>query len=136
MNFESSIALLYHTYNSLFLSLPFQGIEETGTHLALFGQHCKTEFKAGKSPVDIVESFWGEYFEKAGPEERITLLFYFIRYIERQVVLFDSVEDSLFEQTHEMNGPGSLKHLLGRLDSDDLQKNCWKRSKPTVCGSC
>jgi len=129
MNFESSIALLYHTYNSLFLSLPFQGIEETGTHLALFGQHCKTEFKAGKSPVDIVESFWGEYFEKAGPEERITLLFYFIRYIERQVVLFDSVEDSLFEQTHEMNGPGSLKHLLGRLDSDDLQKKLLEKIK-------
>ena len=129
MNFESSIALLYHTYNSLFLSLPFKGIEETGTHLALFGQHCKTEFKVGKSPVDIVESFWNEYFEKADAEERITLLFYFIRYIERQVVLFDSVEDSLFEQTHEMNGPGSLKHLLGRLDSEELQQRLLEKIK-------
>jgi phosphoenolpyruvate carboxylase len=36
------------------------------------------------------------------------------------VVLFDSVEDALFSQTHEMNGPGSVKHLLTRLDSDDL----------------
>lgn len=129
MHFESSIALLYHTYNSLFLSLPFQGIEETGTHLALFGQHCKTEFKAGKSPVDIIESFWDEYFEKEGPEDRITLLFYFIRYIERQVVLFDSVEDALFEHNHEMNGPGSLKHLLNRLDSEVMREKLLEKIK-------
>lgn len=129
MHFESSIALLYHTYNSLFLSLPFKGIEETGTHLALFGQHCKTEFKAGKSPVDIVESFWEEYLEKSNPEDRITLLFYFIRYIERQVVLFDSVEDALFEQNHEMNGPGSLKHLLNRLDSESMRQKMLEKIK-------
>ena len=49
-------------------------------------------------------------------------MFYFIQYVERQVVLFDSVEDALFEQTHEMNGPGSLKHLLTRLDSDALRE--------------
>lgn len=129
MHFESSIALLYHTYNSLFLSLPFQGIEQTGTHLALFGQHCKTGFKEGKDPVDIIESFWKEYFEKAGPEERTTLLFYFIRYIERQVVLFDSVEDSLFAQAHEMNGPGSLRHLLNRLAPENLEQKLLEKIK-------
>lgn len=129
MDFKSSIGLLYHTYNSLFLSLPFQGIEQTGTHLALFGQHCKTGFKEGKDPVEIVESFWNEYFEKATPEERMTLLFYFIRYVERQVVLFDSVEDSLFEQVHEMNGPGSLRHLLTRLAPENLEQKLLEKIK-------
>jgi phosphoenolpyruvate carboxylase len=114
--------LLYHTYNSLFLSLPFRGIAETGTHLALFARHCREGFDAGQSPERIVTDFWDEYFEEADAEERVRLLFYFVQYIERQVVLFDSVEDSLFEQTHEMNGPGSLKHFLTRLDSEVLRE--------------
>lgn len=114
---DSSTALLFHLYNSLFLSLPFHEIEETGTHLALFGRHCKEGFAAGKDPIDIVQSFWDEYFETASPEKQSALLFYFIQYVERQVVLFDSVEDALFEQSNDMNGPGSLRHLLNRLDT-------------------
>ena len=121
MSVNTSTALLYHTYNSLFLSLPFHGIEEAGTQLALFMQSCKNGFAAGKSPIDIVEGFWGEYFEQTPPEKRHDLLFYFIQYVERQVVLFDSVEDALFRQIHEMDGPGSLKHLLTRLDSETLR---------------
>ncbi len=122
MNVDTPTGLLYHTFNSLFLSLPFQGIEETGTHLALFGQHCKAGFEAGKSPVDIIQSFWDEYYEEAPPEARMSLLFYFIQYTERQVVLFDSVEDALFDQTHDLSGPGSVKHLINRLDSEALRK--------------
>ncbi len=121
MSVSTSTALLYHTYNSLFLSLPFHGIEEAGTQLALFSQYCKNGFAAGKTPDQIVEGFWGEYFEHTTVEERHNLLFYFIQYVERQVVLFDSVEDALFRQTHEMNGPGSLKHLLTRLDTETLR---------------
>ncbi len=122
MNFDSPVALPYHTYNSLFLSLPFRGIEATGTHLALFGQACKEGFAAGQSPEQIIEAFWSEYFEKATPDERLDLLFYFIQYLERQVVLFDSVEDALFEQMHDGNGAGSLNHLLLRLSEDDREK--------------
>jgi phosphoenolpyruvate carboxylase len=122
MNVETPSGLLYHTYNSLFLSLPFSKIEETGTHLALFGRQCKEGFEAGKSPVEIVENFWDEYLEEGSAKERLNLLFYFIQYVERQIVLFDSVEDALFAQTHDLDGPGSMKHLLTRLDSDFLRK--------------
>ncbi|MCC6460133.1 MAG: phosphoenolpyruvate carboxylase [Saprospiraceae bacterium] len=122
MNFDSPIALPYHTFNSLFLSLPFRGIEETGTHLALFGQACKEGFAEGKSPEQIVEQYWAEYFEKLPATERISLLFYFIQYVERQVVLFDSVEDALFESTHDLNGVGSVNHLLLRLRTDAERK--------------
>lgn len=122
MNVDTSTGLLFHTYNSLFLSLPFRGIEETGTHLALFGRQCQKGFDAGKSPTEIVETFWSDYFEKSTPEERLSQLFYFIQYVERQVVLFDSVEDALFEKTHEKDGPGSLKNLLARLDAATSQK--------------
>ncbi len=112
MKFNSPAALPYHTYNSLFLSLPFDEIAETGTLLALFAQHCEAGYKQGKSPQELVESFWNEYVAELDDDARHHLLRYFIQYIERQVVLFDSVEDSLFEQTHDMNGPGSMKYLI------------------------
>ncbi|MBV6440204.1 MAG: Phosphoenolpyruvate carboxylase [Saprospiraceae bacterium] len=122
MNVDTLTGLLYHTYNSLFLSLPFRVIEQTGAHLPLFSHHCKAGFEAGQSPVAIVESFWKEYFEEATPKERVDQLFHFVQYAERQVVLFDSVEDALFAQTHDLGGPGSVKHLLTRLDTEDLKK--------------
>lgn len=123
MQFDAPVALPYHTYNSLFLSLPFRGIEETGTHLALFARACADGFDAGKSPTAIVEGFWSEYADKFTESERIGLLFHFVQYLERQVVLFDSVEDALFEKTHELNGVGSLNHLLLRLSQNtDRQK--------------
>lgn len=37
-------------------------------------------------------------------------------------MLFDSVEDSMFAETHEMNGPGSLKHFLTRIRTAKEQK--------------
>lgn len=118
MTYNTPAALPYHVYNSLFLSLPFSEIAETGTLLALFTQHCEAGIKLGKSPEALVESFWNEYVGEADAEARHRLLRYFIQYIERQVVLFDSVEDSLFEQTHEMNGPGAIKYLLHQYDSE------------------
>lgn len=114
--FLSPVALLFHTYNSLFLSLPFQDIELEGSRLALFNDYCHKAYEAGKSPRDIVEGFWEEENLKS-TEQRFGLLQYFIRYVERQVVLFDSVEDSLFEETHDMNGAGTLRHFLTRFNT-------------------
>lgn len=129
MLFTAPTALPYHTYNSLFLSLPFRGIEQTGTHLALFGQACKEGFASGRSPREIIEAFWSEYFEEAAVTERLDLLFYFIQYLERQVVLFDSVEDALFEQTHDLHGAGSLSHLLLRVSEPHREKLIRKLSE-------
>ena len=116
-----SIAQLYNKYNSLFLSLPFRGIKKAGKQLAQFTQHCKDGFQAGKRPDEIIGGFWKEYFKQGSFKERHDPLFYFIQYVERQVVLFDSVEDALFSRTHNMKGPGSLKYLITRLHSEALQ---------------
>lgn len=121
MNFDTPLSLQYHIYNSLFISLPFSGIETTGTHLALFAQACESGFEHKKSPEQIVEGFWMEYFEELNSADRQAMLFAFIQYIERQVVLFDAVEDSLFTQIHEMNGRGSLTHFMSLLDSGELK---------------
>jgi phosphoenolpyruvate carboxylase len=120
---KNNSELLYHTYNSLFLRLDFDKIAENGTKLALFTQHVDDGLKQGKTPQELVFSFWEEYCEAQTEAERINLLKYFIRYVERQVVLFDSVEDALFEQSHDVNGAGTLNYLLNRLNTPELRKN-------------
>lgn len=118
MSFSSSVSLKYQIYNSLFLNLPFHGIEATGTHLALFTQECRDGLHMGKSPQEITEAFLEEYFGELPAEERLARLFQFIQYTERQIVLFDAAEDAAFAQTHDLEGKGSVKHLLSRLDSE------------------
>ena len=81
----------------MFLRLPFEKINVKGTLLALFTEACDTGFKTGKSPDQIISEFWDEYCEHDSDVEKRNLLSYFIRYIERQVVLFDSIEDALFD---------------------------------------
>ncbi len=120
--FQDSVVTKYNIFNSLFLSLPYRGVFQTGSLLPLLTQKCESGFAEGKSPKQIVEHFFDEYLEEATPAQRMDLLFAFIQYIERQVVLFDSVEDAAFDLTHEMDGKGSIKFLVDRLDSDALRE--------------
>jgi phosphoenolpyruvate carboxylase len=126
---KNNSELLYHTYNSLFLRLDFDKIAEYGTKLALFSQHVEDGLKHGINPLELVHSFWDEYCENQTDTERINLLKYFIRYVERQVVLFDSVEDALFEQSHDVNGAGSLNYMLNRLNTPELRQRMLEKLK-------
>jgi phosphoenolpyruvate carboxylase len=56
------------------------------------------------------------------PEEQFALLFKFIQYVERQVALFDSVEDSSFEQINDTTGKGTVASLLQRTRFDRKEK--------------
>ncbi len=120
--FQDAVVTKYNIFNSLFLSLPYRGVFQTGSLLPLLTQKCEEGFKEGKSPRQIIEHFFNEYLEEATPKQRMDLLFAFIQYIERQVVLFDSVEDASFDLTHEMEGKGSVKFLADRLDNDAMRR--------------
>jgi phosphoenolpyruvate carboxylase len=120
--FQDAVVTKYNIFNSLFLSLPYRGVFQTGSLLPLLTQKCEEGFEKGKSPRQIIEHFFEEYLEEATPKQRMDLLFAFIQYIERQVVLFDSVEDAAFDLTHEMDGKGSVKFLADRLDSDAARR--------------
>ena len=120
--YQDAVITRYNIYNSLFLSLPFQDIYRTGTLLPLLVQESEAGFKKAHSPQQIIESFFEEYVEQAPEQERKDLLFHFIKFIERQVVLFDSVEDAAFDQTHDLNGSGSVAQLINRVSSDDLRR--------------
>jgi phosphoenolpyruvate carboxylase len=112
------VSTRYHIYNSLFLNLPFSDVRRTGILLPLLQQACEEGFAAGKEPKAILEEFFADYVPEASPAEQRDLLFQFIQYTERQVVLFDSVEDSAFEEVNDLRGKGTLTALLMRAEAD------------------
>jgi phosphoenolpyruvate carboxylase len=109
--FQNEVGLKFQLYNSLFTSLPFHRIEKTGILLALFLTNCEEGYERGLSPVQIIDEFFRNHTSFQTEDEKLDLLFRFVQYAERQVVLFDALEDAAFTQTHDMNGPGTLKQL-------------------------
>ncbi|WP_025762619.1 phosphoenolpyruvate carboxylase [Dyadobacter tibetensis] len=121
-SFQDAVVTKYNIFNSLFLSLPYRGVFQTGSLLPILTQQSEVGFQEGKSPKQIIEHFFEELLDTATPKERLDLLFAFIQYIERQVVLFDSVEDAAFDQTHDLTGKGSVVYLAERVDNEATKK--------------
>ncbi|MBS1488511.1 MAG: phosphoenolpyruvate carboxylase [Bacteroidetes bacterium] len=117
--YEELIGSRFHIYNSLFLNLPFQNILRTGTLLPLLQQECATEIERGTPANEIIEKFFRDYAPSLTAHERFDTLFSFIQYVERQVALFDSVEDAAFEQVHDLKGKGTVPALLLRTKYED-----------------
>lgn len=108
--FNENVLSKYQVYNSVFMTLPFDTISNTGVLLPLFHDLCKKGFQEGKNPTEIIESFFTKYQENPSEKEKTDLLFRFIQYIERQVVLFDAIEDAAFPIVNNMDGIGTLRN--------------------------
>ena len=108
--FNDNVLSKYQIYNSIFMTLPFDTINNTGVLLPLFHETCKKGFENGNNPTEIVERFFEKYQENPSKEEQKDLLFQFIQYIERQVVLFDAIEDAAFPVVNNMDGIGTLRN--------------------------
>lgn len=117
-NYNQAVATRYHIYNSLFLNLPYTGIYRTGTLLPLLQQACESGYGDKREPKAIIKKFFADFTPNASREEQFDLLFNFIQYTERQVVLFDSIEDAAFDQINDVNGKGSLSALMLRASSE------------------
>ena len=109
--FNENVVSKYQIYNSLFMTLPFDSISNTGLLLPLFHDVCNKGFSMSKNPTEIVNNFFKKQQENFSEEEKINLLFRFIQFIERQVVLFDAIEDASFPIVNNMNGIGTLRSL-------------------------
>ena len=110
--FQNHVALRFQLYNSLFTSLPFHRIERTGILLSLFLTTCEEGYAHEKSPREIVETFFRDHGSAAGESGgKLEMLFRFVQYAERQVVLFDALEDAAFEKVNDVRGAGTMAHL-------------------------
>lgn len=108
--FDQNVLAKYQIYNSIFITLPFDNISNTGVLMPLLKSECEKGFGKGLTPVEIIDAFFAKYQDNASEHEKIDLLFKFIQYIERQVVLFDAVEDAAFPIMHNMDGKGTLRN--------------------------
>lgn len=117
--FNQNVLSKYQIYNGIFMTLPFDTITKTGVLLPLFHETCKKGFEKGMNPEAIVNSFFEKYQARRSPESRINLLFRFIQYIERQVVLFDAIEDAAFPVINNMDGIGTLRSLKETVVADN-----------------
>lgn len=109
--FNENVLAKYQIYNSIFITLPFDTISNTGVLLPLFKEVCEKGYDQHKNPTEIVEDFFSLYQDNPEPKEKHDLLFRFIQYIERQVVLFDAIEDAAFPIVNNMDGRGTLRSI-------------------------
>lgn len=127
--FRNEVGLRFQLYNSLFTSLPFHRIENTGVLLTLLAQHCDAGFSNGQSPTEILDSFFEKHTTLKTEEHKVDLLFRFTQYAERQVVLFDALEDAAFKMTHDLHGAGTMKQIESEVIQDGKEKELAKKLK-------
>jgi len=109
--FNENVLAKYQIYNGIFMTLPFDKVSNTGALLPLFMQVCEQGYAEEENPEVIVERFFNQYLDQYDQKQRHNLLFQFIQYIERQVVLFDAIEDASFSLVNNMDGRGTLRNL-------------------------
>ena len=125
--FEQAVTSRYYLYNSLFLNLPYDNIYQTGTMLPLLQQLASKYFAQGRDPFFIVNEFFRNYKNESDFAKQIDLLFRFIQYVEREIVLFDSIEDAAFEKINDLNGEGTLASLLIRCKAENRMDKLIKK---------
>jgi phosphoenolpyruvate carboxylase len=116
--FNDNVLVKYQIYNSIFTTLPFDTIKQTGALLPLFEAVCKQGFSDGKNPTEIITQFYNKYLVEETDTNRIDLLFQFVQYIERQVVLFDAIEESAFPIINNMDGIGTIRNVKEKAISE------------------
>lgn len=112
IQFRKNVSDKYIIYNSLFAALPYSGVANVGALLPILLQTCEEGFSKDKSPIEIVDYFFRQHTYVASEKEKLDHLFKYVQYMERQVVLFDAIEDAAFSSVNEVDGIGSLKALI------------------------
>ena len=132
IQFRKNVSDKYIIYNSLFAALPYSGVANVGALLPILLQTCEEGFSKDKSPIEIVDYFFKQHTYVASEKEKLDHLFKYVQYMERQVVLFDAIEDAAFSSVNEIDGIGSLKALIRDaefLDHTDALKKKLEKFK-------
>ena len=135
INFKRNVTDKYTIYNSLFSALPFSGIANVGALLPILLQACIDGYANAKTPMHIVDHFFAQHTNAKDEADKVARLFKFVQYIERQIVLFDAIEDAAFETVNNVEGPGSLKTLISETNfagKSQVLKNKLKKFKVRV----
>jgi phosphoenolpyruvate carboxylase len=127
--FNNNVGIKFQLYNSLFSSLPFHRIEKTGILLSVLLSNCEEGFKKKMNPTDIIDEFFEKHTTLKNEKEKLDMLFRIIQFVERQVVLFDALEDAAFTDVKDMAGAGTLKQLELEVLKNNKDKELEKKLK-------
>lgn len=117
--FKKSVQNKFNVYNSLFLNLPYRNIENVGMLIPLLLDQSQKGLSAGLNPKEILEGFFENFADIKEEKDRIDFMFRIIQYVERQVVLYDSVEDAAFPKIQRHSNSLSLKDYFQIVEKND-----------------
>ncbi len=115
--FVKEVKNKFNVYNSLFLNLPYPNVSNIGILIPLLYEVCKLGLERGNEPIEILDTFFRAHTQFKTEEEKIDFMFRVIQYVERQVVLYDSVEDSAFSQLIKQENDLSLSDYIHLINS-------------------
>jgi phosphoenolpyruvate carboxylase len=115
--FNKLVKKKFDIYNSLFLELPYNKEKNVGSLIPILQQFSKKGLKKGDHPMKILDSFFKKYANINKEEEKIDFMFRVVQYVERQVVLFDSVEDAAFKNTKDPGDDLSINDFFQILEN-------------------
>ena len=127
LKFHQIVENKFQIYNSLFMSLPYEKMLNIGSLIPFLYDESQKGLPEGKSPTEIITNFFEKYTDLKTEKEQIDLMFRMIQYIERQVVLFDSIEDAAFPSLHSENEKGSLESIYHIAQSQGKLKQVRER---------
>lgn len=116
--FKKSVNNKFNIYNSLFLNLPYQNIENVGMLIPLLLNQAQEGLKSGKNPKEILDAFFQNYANLETERDRIDFMFRIIQYVERQVVLYDSVEDAAFPKLQKHSNSLTIRDYFELVDKN------------------
>ncbi|MDA8685802.1 phosphoenolpyruvate carboxylase, partial [Robiginitalea sp.] len=125
--FTKSVRNKFNVYNSLFLNLPYTEGENVGIYIPLLFQQCDSGLKAGKNPTEILDDFFAAFTRANTEQQRIDLMFRIIQYVERQVVLYDSVEDAAFPKLHAHSDSLSIRDYFQLAKKNNRWDKVYKK---------
>lgn len=124
--FEKLVKKKFNLYNSLFLNLPYPNVSNIGMLIPILQYVGQKGLESGKDPAEILDAFFNMHTSIKSEREKIDFMFRIIQYIERQVVLYDSVEDAAFRELLPFENEFTIKdyiHLLeNRKEGDERLK--------------
>jgi len=119
-SYRELVELKYQLYNSLFLTLPLDAVEQTGLLLPLLQEACIWGYDKGDSPTAILNNFFKKHKRDFSEKDKITFLFKSIQYIERQIVLIDALEEAAYSKIHRVANSNAWEQISEKVKSRNL----------------
>lgn len=116
----------YQIFNSMFLNLYYQGTDTVGHLIPLLSSYAKKHLDHAESPVEILDGFVKKHEDLIG-NDHFDFMFKIIQYVERQVILFDSVEDSELPNHLHHESFQSIESLFSSVHQDSEKETLLKK---------